>query len=218
MLQVATFTFNPFSENTYILYDETKECIIIDPGMYTHKEEKTLVDFIETNSLKPVRLINTHCHIDHVFGNYFVAEKYGLSLETHKDEIPVLNYAIVAAQMYQLKYEPSPQPTVFWEEGDTISFGNTQLEVLFTPGHSPASICLFNAAARLVIAGDVLFRESVGRVDLPGGDGATLLKSIQTKLLPLGNDVIVYPGHMGSTTIGHEKTHNPYLNGTYTLQ
>ncbi len=213
MCNVAIFTFNPFQENTYILYDDTKECIIIDPGCYTNQEEQQLVDFIESNELKPVRLILTHSHIDHVLGNSFVASKYDLGVEMHKDELQGLVGAPHYGMMMGIQMQPSPSPTHFIEAGDVITFGNTSLQSFFTPGHSPASLSFFCEAGNFVIAGDVLFRESIGRTDLPGGDFATLIRSITTQLFPLGDDVKVFPGHGPDTTIGYEKLNNPYLNG-----
>jgi len=212
MSLVAKFTFNPFQENTYVLHDETKECIIIDPGCFTQNEKDQLVDFIEKNELKPVRLINTHCHLDHIFGNRFIAEKYDLELEIHPGEVPVLEAAPMVSSSYGIPFpEPSPPATKFLEEGDVVKFGKTELEVIFTPGHSPASISFFCKKDKYVIAGDVLFQGSIGRTDLPGGDMATLIGSIKDKLFPLGDDVKVYSGHMGDTTIGVEKMSNPFL-------
>jgi len=211
MTKVAKFEFSPFQENTYILYDETNECAIIDPGCYTDKERKELSDFIKAAGLKPVKLLNTHCHLDHVFGNKYVAEKYGLGVECHKGELPVLQSASVVAKMYGVNMEPSPEPSHFIEEGDVVTFGNTKLETLLTPGHSPASICFFCREANILIAGDTLFRMSIGRTDLPGGDHATLLKSIKEKIFLLDDDVKVFSGHMEETTIGHEKLHNPFV-------
>ncbi len=211
MLQVVSFMFNPFQENTYLLFDETAECVIFDPGCHTAAEQKILKDYIAQNNLTPVRLINTHCHIDHIFGNTFVANKYGLGLEIHKNELPLLEAAVYQGKMWGINVEPSPQPSRFLTEKDTIQFGNTTLEILFTPGHSPASLSFYCREAKIVIAGDVLFRESIGRTDLPGGNYQTLIYSIRTKLLTLDDDVIVYSGHGPSTTIGYERTHNPFL-------
>ena len=211
MVKVVSFTFNPFQENTYILYDETKECIIFDPGCSNPGEKQELTDFIERNDLKPVRLINTHCHLDHILGNGFIAKKYGLSLEIHKGELPILTHAPRSAAMYGVTIEPSPEPTKFIEEGDIITFGNAQLIAILTPGHSPASLSFYCAQDNFVIAGDVLFHMSIGRTDLPGGDFNTLIDSIKTKLLILPDETKVYPGHMQATTIGFEKAHNPFL-------
>ena len=211
MVKVVSFTFNPFQENTYILYDETKECIIFDPGCSNPSEKAQLTNFIEQNDLKPVRLINTHCHLDHVLGNGFIAKKYGLSLEIHKGELPVLAHAPKSAAMYGVAMEPSPEPSKFIEEGDIITFGKAQLIAILTPGHSPASLSFYCAQDNFVIAGDVLFHMSIGRTDLPGGDFNTLINSIQTKLFILPDETKVYPGHMQATTIGFEKENNPFL-------
>lgn len=209
---VAVFTFNPFQENTYVLYDETKECIIIDPGCFEAKEKETLKGFIEEGGLKPVRLINTHCHIDHVFGNHFVHAYWGLGLEIHKGELPVLEAVPAVSQFYGIPAgDPSPQPARFIEADEEIAFGNTTLRALFTPGHSPASLSFYCEESGFVIAGDVLFRESIGRTDLPGGNFDTLIRSIREKLLGLDEQVVVYPGHGPSTTIGHEKQFNPFI-------
>jgi len=211
MMEVAVFTFNGFAENTYVLYDSTKSCIVVDPGCNSKEEEDLLVDFIETNGLKPVKLVNTHCHIDHILGNHFVAEKYGLELIAHRGEIPVLAAGKMTSDMYAIKYITSPEITSFLEEGDKLSFGDTHMEVLFTPGHSPASISFFHAETKQLIAGDVLFDGSIGRTDLPGGDYDTLIANIKNKFFPLGDDVVVYPGHGPHTTIGKEKKLNPFL-------
>lgn len=195
----------------YIISAENSECIIIDPGCFDHQERKELQDFISAQKLKPVRLINTHCHIDHVLGNAFVAKTYGLDLEIHEGELVVLNAQVKTANMYGVPYEASPAPTSFLKEGDIVELGGVEMKVLFTPGHSPASICLYCAEEGWIIAGDVLFYESIGRTDLPGGDHQTLLKSIRTQLLVLPNETVVYPGHMQSTKIGYEKMFNPFL-------
>lgn len=212
MVLVAKLTFNPFQENTYVVYDDTKECIIFDPGMYTAEERKQLSDFIEQNELKPVRLINTHCHIDHVFGNNYVHEKYEISLEIHEGELPVLEAVPQVCMMYGVPYsDPSPMPERFIKEGDVIEFGNSKLKAIFTPGHSPASLSFYCEDSKQLIAGDVLFYQSIGRTDLPGGDMATLLGSIKDNIFPLGDDVTVYPGHGPKTTVGYERLNNPFL-------
>ena len=212
MAYVAGLTFNPFQENTYIVYDDTKDCIIFDPGCSNTSEEQELIQFIESNKLKPVRLINTHCHIDHVLGNAFIAEKYQLSLEIHEGELEVLKSAPVVAQMYGLPVPaPAPEPLQFIKEGDIVEFGETRLEAIFTPGHSPASLSFYCKESQFVIAGDVLFQGSIGRTDLPGGNYDLLIKNVKEKLFPLGDEVKVYPGHGPSTTIGIEKKTNPFF-------
>jgi len=210
-MKIQSFTFNPFSENTYVLYDDTRECVIIDPGCYSPAEEEQLTDFISSKNLKPVRLINTHCHIDHVMGVPFVTSKYGLSLEMHEGELTVLRFADQSAMMFGTPVGPIPEPGGFIREGDSLTFGNTTLDVLFTPGHSPASICFYESKGKQLISGDVLFKGSIGRTDLPGGDYETLMTSIFDKLMTLDDDVNVYPGHMDSTTIGEERKHNPFI-------
>ncbi|MBX2893265.1 MAG: MBL fold metallo-hydrolase [Saprospiraceae bacterium] len=212
MIQVHTFEFNPFAENTYIVSDETGECAIFDPGCYTVEERAALRHFIESEQLRPVRLINTHCHIDHVFGNAFVAKTWHLDLEIHAGELPVLEYFPQVCKMYGIPFaEESPTPARFIEAGDWVAFGHTRLKALFTPGHSPASLSFYCETEGFVLAGDVLFLESIGRTDLPGGDMETLLHSIRTQLFVLPDATLVYPGHGPATTIRHEKEYNPFL-------
>ena len=211
MIHVASFTFNPFQENTYILYDETKECIIIDPGCYTVNEQKQLAAFIDKEALQPVKLINTHCHLDHICGNAFVANKYGLSLEAHEGEKVVLDASVSHGKMYGFEFEPSPAISKYLKEGETVSFGNSNLDILLTPGHSPASISFYSKADDFVIAGDVLFFMGIGRTDLPGGNHATLLQSIREQLFVLPEETVVYNGHGQATKIGFEKANNPFL-------
>ena len=210
-MKIQKFTFNYFSENTYLLYDETLECAIIDPGCCNREEENHLKNFITTHKLKPVLFLNTHCHIDHILGNAFVADTYKLELQIHKEDLQVLTAGIVVADRYGIPYHPSPLPGVFLEEGQTIEFGNTTLDIVFTPGHSPGSICFIDHKDKIVIGGDVLFQGSIGRTDLPGGDFDTLANSIRTKLYTLPDNYTVYPGHGDETTIGNEKNNNPFV-------
>jgi len=214
MCEIGIFTFNAFQENTYVLYDETKECVIIDPGCSSTEEERRLVNFIEEKGLKPVRLIMTHGHVDHMLGNAFVVDKYNLEVEIHEGEVPVLMMSPQVGRMYGFPVTPSPnpKPEKYIKEGDILTFGNTTLKALLTPGHSPASISFYCEAGNFVIGGDVLFRQSIGRTDLPGGSFSTLINSIKTQLYPLGDEVKVFPGHGPDTTIGYEKKFNPFLN------
>jgi hydroxyacylglutathione hydrolase len=205
MTTVQSFTFNPFQENTYIVYDDTKQCVIIDPGCSMGGERRQLTDFIEKNQLLPVRLLNTHCHIDHVMGNAFVAEKYGLGLEIHERDLPMLQSLQTVSKMYGIPVEDSPMPSRYMQDDEVIEFGTTKLQVIYTPGHSPGSVSFFCEAAQFVISGDVLFHRGVGRTDLPGGDTKILFKTIREKLFPLGDAVKVYSGHGVVTTIGAEK-------------
>jgi hydroxyacylglutathione hydrolase len=211
-IMVASFTFNPFAENTLVVYDDTRDCIIFDPGCYTAEERETLKTFIEANKLRPVRLINTHCHLDHVFGNKWVSNTWNLALEIHRGELPVLQRFADACRMYGIpNVEVSPLPGRFIEAGDVIEFGHSHLKTLFTPGHSPASLSFYNEKEGYLIAGDVLFYESIGRTDLPGGDHDTLLNSIRQQLFTLPGETLVYPGHGDTTTIRHEMEYNPFL-------
>ena len=212
MIKIQSFAFNGFQENTYVLFDESKKCIIIDPGCYEQNEKLELERFIVDNELEPVKLINTHCHIDHVLGNRFVAEKWSLDLEMHELDLPTLHSVKDYCQLYGFhNYEESPEPSTFLKEGDKMHFGNSSLDVLFTPGHAPGHIVLYSNEQHFVIGGDVLFQMSIGRTDLPGGDYDTLINSIKDKLLPLDEQTKVYSGHGPSTTIGYEKTNNPFL-------
>ncbi len=213
MTSVLALAFNPVQENTYLVYDnDTRECIIFDPGCFTNAEEQQLVDTIEKHQLQPVKLINTHCHFDHIFGNAFVMKEYDLELGIHELEVPVLERGPVTVQMYGMPpMTPSPPADYFIAEGETIALGDNHFSVLFCPGHSPGSICFYNAAEGYLIAGDVLFDGSIGRTDLPGGDHQTLIGSILTKLMPLPDETVVWPGHGQPTTIGKERTSNPFL-------
>jgi hydroxyacylglutathione hydrolase len=211
MATIATFTFNGFQENTYVVSDETKACAIIDPGCYTREEQEALRSFIEGRELKPALLLNTHCHVDHVFGNAFVARTWGLALHAHRLDVPLLESSHMVARAYGLDMEPSPPVEVFLEAGTPVSFGNTELEVRFTPGHAPGHVVFYNPGEKFVIGGDVLFQGSIGRFDLPGGDYQMLMESIERELLSLPDDVTVHPGHGPATTIGAERKRNPFI-------
>ena len=213
MLTVQSFTFNPASENTYVVYNEKGDAIIIDPGCYFSEEQRSLQTFIETKKLKPIQLINTHCHLDHVFGNKWVHKTYGLELHIHPQEKQVLDFAPQSAQRWGLSIDNYSGPIHFIDEGNIISIGDDQFSILLTPGHSPGSISFYCEKQGFVISGDVLFKESIGRTDLPGGDFDTLIESIQTKLFTLPPTTLVYNGHGSTTTIGHEIKHNPFLRG-----
>lgn len=211
-MKIKSFAFNPFQENTYVVYDETKDCIIIDPGCYTEVERTELRRFITNEGLNPVKLINTHCHIDHVLGNKFVSELWDLELYMNKEDLPLLENAGNIGKMYGMEdYEGSPYPKHFLAQDDVLTFGESSFKILFTPGHAPGHICLYSTENNLVIAGDVLFQGSIGRTDLPGGDHNTLINSIKTQLFPLPNETQVYCGHGPATNIGYEKEHNPFL-------
>lgn len=212
MINIHVFTFNDFQENTYVLSDETKQCIIIDPGCYSAEEQNTLANYIKNNNLIPVKLLNTHCHIDHVLGNNFVASTFKIGLEIHANDMETLNSIATYGHLYGFNCEPSPNPVAFLKDGDKVKFGNSKLEIRYVPGHSAGHIVLVSAEEKFVICGDVLFRGSIGRTDLPGGDYNTLVNSIKTKLLTLADNFKVYSGHGPSTTIGFERENNPFLN------
>lgn len=211
MLQVKSFEFSPIQENTYILYNEFNSCIIIDPGCYFDDEKETLSNFIDKMKLTPKMLLNTHCHLDHVFGNKYVAEKYGLILCIHEGEKKVLEFAPASGLMYNMPFDNYTGELDFIREGEAITMDNDSLKVLLTPGHSPASLSFYNEKDGFVISGDALFKQSIGRTDLPGGDYDILIESIQTQLLTLPDTTKVYSGHGPVTTIGDEKRNNPFL-------
>lgn len=210
-MNIASFTFNDFQENTYVLWDTTMQGVIIDPGCNNASERTQLTNFIESNGITPVHLVNTHCHIDHVLGNKFVSDEYGLVLTSHQGEKENLYMQPHIAQMYGIPYDPSPEISVFLDEDDLLTFGNTSLKVLYTPGHSPASISLYEEESGILVAGDVLFKGSIGRTDLPGGDFDTLINNIKTKFFVLPDEVRVFSGHGPQTTIGEEKRTNPFF-------
>ena len=212
MLEYAVLEGGPFLENTYIVHDDSRECIIIDPGCSNTEEQKRLLDYIEVKCLKPTRLINTHCHIDHVLGNHFVAKRFGLVPEYHNLESIVMDSCEMVAAQYHIPYTPSPKAESFLEVPGKISFGNTELDLLFTPGHSPGSVSLVSYEHKLIFAGDVLFRDSIGRYDLPGGNFDTLKQSILNELYTLDDDFRVLPGHGPETSIGYEKKNNPFVS------
>lgn len=211
MLQVLKFTFNPFQENTYLLFTKEGDCAIIDPGCYDKREEDLLKKNMEEKGLKPSLLLNTHCHIDHVFGNEFVHRTYGLDPMIHQKEEIVLASVPRVAEMYGLNYTPSPEPTFY--QGNEIVLGEERLKILFVPGHSPGHVALYSEEHKLLLSGDVLFKQSIGRADLPGGSMDVLMRSIAEELLPLPEETKVYAGHMEDTTIGEEKRFNPFLRG-----
>lgn len=212
-MNIQTFEFNPVSENTYVLYDETKECVIVDAGCFFPEEKAELAHFIESNDLQVKHIINTHLHFDHVLGLNFVLDKYNLPLEAHKGDEPLLQQLKSQLQMFGFSDtgEPIPQISKFLTEEDTIEFGNQRFQIFHVPGHSLGSIVFYNEKEKCAFVGDVLFQGSIGRTDLVGGNYDQLITGIKSKLLPLPEDTIVYPGHGPSTTIGFEKQNNPFL-------
>ena len=211
MFQIKAFTFNPVQENTYVLFNENNECIIIDPGCYFDAEKEELKSFINSHKLKPKLLLNTHCHLDHVFGNKFIAEEFKLTLNSHKREKEILEMAPASGLMFNLPFDNYQGEVEYLEEGDIVTLGEDKLEVIHAPGHSPGSVCFYCEKQHFLIGGDVLFQNSIGRTDLPYGSHEDLLKNIKEKLFTLPEDVKVYPGHGAPTTIGQEIKENPFL-------
>ncbi|MEO6731784.1 MAG: MBL fold metallo-hydrolase [Ferruginibacter sp.] len=211
MLKIKSFTFNPVQENTYLIYNELKQCVIIDPGCYFEEEKEQVKDFISENGLQLTMLLNTHCHLDHVFGNKFIADTYKLTLQLHEKEKLVLAYAPTSGLMYNLPFDNYTGDFILLKEGDKIFLGGDELLVIEAPGHSPGSICFYCAKDNFIIGGDVLFQGGIGRTDLPMGDHEALIKNIKTKLLVLPGQTVVYSGHGLSTTIEKEKRSNPFL-------
>lgn len=218
MLKIHKLTFNPFMENTFVVTDETKECVIIDPGCHNDKERNILKQTIEANGLKPVKLLNTHCHIDHFPGNKFVCDTYSLLPEFHEIELEVMKGALGYQTFFGFRIEESPVPVNYLKGGDTVTFGNTTFDVLFTPGHSPGHLAFYSEKDKVIISGDVLFQGSVGRFDLPGADGKTLFQTLTEVMMKLPDDVTVYCGHGPETTIGAERETNPYLKKQFFFQ
>lgn len=212
-MKVITLPYGPFVENTYIIYDPaTKECAIVDPGVSNPEEEEHLAAVIDQLGLRPVHLINTHMHLDHVMGNAWALKKYGTAPEANRADEQLGRNTARQAQMFGLPSSPKPvEVSTYLEDGDEIKIGDGKLKVLAVPGHSPGSIALYDAEDGFVITGDALFQGSIGRTDLPGGDFGTLIDAIRRKLLTLPPSTTVYPGHGPVTTIGAEERMNPYL-------
>jgi glyoxylase-like metal-dependent hydrolase (beta-lactamase superfamily II) len=211
MTQIQRFAFNPFQVNTYVIYDETHECVIIDPGCHTEEEKKMITGYIRENELKPVRLLQTHCHIDHIAGMVFISKEYGLKPEAHPSGLLFIHHSAKTAFVYGFDGLETMDPELPLKEGDSIRFGKTELEVVETPGHADGSVCFINHRDKYVVTGDVLFYQSIGRSDLPTGDYDLLIKNIREKLLSLPHDYTVYPGHGPETSIGFEAYSNPFL-------
>lgn len=211
MIKIKTFVFNPFQENTYILSDDTGECIVVDPGCYEPDEKSTLSNYITENKLTCKILVNTHCHIDHILGNAYVESLYKPTVAAHTKDAFLLTEANRYGQVFGFTPDQPPVPTLLLNEGSELKFGNSSLKILHVPGHSPGSIALYSPDQNFVIVGDVLFKGSIGRTDLVKGDYDKLRESIFTKLMTLPADTMVFPGHGPKTTIHEEALSNPFL-------
>ena len=211
-LEIKSFTFGPFSENTFLLWDVSGECVVIDPGCSNAAEQKTMLAFLGAHSLNLKYILNTHCHLDHVWGNRFFKERFKIPLLCPKGEEKNLEMAEMSAKLYGIPgFEPSPEPDQWFEAGEKISFGNIVLETLFVPGHTAGHVAFYHPESKRLFSGDVLFSGSVGRTDFPGGSMPVLMNSIFKVLMPLGEEVEVYSGHGPMTTLGEEKISNPFL-------
>lgn len=211
MLTIQKFTFSPIQENTYVIYNEQGECCIIDPGCYFGNERIELKEFIEENRLTPKYLLNTHCHLDHVFGNKFVHDTWGLTLHLHEKEKVVLDFAPTSGLKWGLPFDNYKGDLIYLREGEAIRLGNDRLNILFTPGHSPGHVSFYCPEQQFIVSGDVLFQRSIGRTDLPGGNFDVLANTIREQLYTLPDETVVYSGHGDETTIGAEKIHNPFV-------
>jgi glyoxylase-like metal-dependent hydrolase (beta-lactamase superfamily II) len=211
MLKIKKFVVNPLGENSFVLYDETGECIFTDPGFYYSDEHDEVRDFIADNGLTPVNVVNTHCHFDHIMGVEFVRNEFGIPFAAHKDDVFWVEKVVDQGRMFGFELNPVNPVDSFLAETETVKFGTTELQVIHVPGHSPGHVCFYNRQAGLLVAGDVLFYGSIGRTDLPGGDYQTLISNIRNKLFPLPDETVVYCGHGPETTLGFEKRTNPFL-------
>jgi len=211
-MTIKTFTFNPIQENTYLVYDETNEAVVIDAGCASDIEKRALKNYIDDNDLTLKRVINTHLHFDHQFGNKFLYDTYGILPEACKEDEYLLEEVVSHVRSFGLDIKEEAQPLGgYLTENQIIKFGNTSFVTYLVPGHSPGSVAFYDEKDGVLFAGDVLFRGSIGRTDLPQGDYGTLIESITNKLLPLPDSTVVYSGHGPSTTIGFEKKNNPFL-------
>jgi glyoxylase-like metal-dependent hydrolase (beta-lactamase superfamily II) len=211
MIKIKKFVFNTFMVNTYLVYDETGECMLIDAACYDPEEQEEISVFIKENSLKLLRNLNTHCHIDHVLGNDFIARTYHVRPEYHRNSVPFFHTAREIGSSFGFLLDSIPEPLHFLEDEEIVQWGKSSLKVLFTPGHAEGSVCFYSEPDGFVITGDVLFRDTIGRTDLPSGDFDQLMTSIKTRLFTLPPETVVYPGHGPETTIGYEMENNPFI-------
>ncbi len=211
-MNVAVLVFNPIQENTYVLWDETKECVVVDAGNYSERESEALKNFIAERGLKPTMAINTHGHFDHMLGVEMFRKEYGVPFAMSSKDSYLLEMTPSGSVVYGMKIGAMPSTIdIDLDTVGDVKFGNTTLQVIKTPGHTPGHISLFEPKSRVILTGDTLFKESIGRTDLPGGDYEILMNSITKQIIHLGDDVKIYPGHSDSSTIGHESLYNPFV-------
>jgi glyoxylase-like metal-dependent hydrolase (beta-lactamase superfamily II) len=211
MIQIKKMVFNSFQVNTWLLSDETGDCIVIDAGCYEEKEKEELRNYLTGNRLRLVRNLNTHCHIDHILGNGFIFETYGIRPEYHRNSLPFFHTVSEIGSSFGYVVGRGPEAARFIEDNETIAWGNSSVKALFTPGHAEGSVCYYSSENKLVITGDVLFRDTIGRTDLPSGDFNRLMTSIKTRLFTLPDETLVLPGHGPDTTVGYERENNPFI-------
>lgn len=212
MMEIASFVMNEFQENTYIVFDETRECVVVDPGCFRPSEQQAIKQFVAENNLKPVALLNTHCHVDHVLGNTFVADTFRIPLYMHEKELFTYDDTARWTALFGIPPLERPEQTVFISEKDEIVFGKSTLRIAFTPGHSIGSVSFYNLEEQFALVGDVIFRESIGRTDLAGGNFETLMNSIQSQVMIWPDEMRLLSGHGYETTVGYERKFNPFLN------
>ncbi len=210
-MKIATLVFNPIQENTYVVWDESLECVIIDAGNNGAREDAALKNFIEEHNLKPVMAINTHGHFDHTLGVEFLRGEYGIPFAMSGKDKFLLETASVSGMIFGVQIGKLPEIDLDLDSVESVKFGNTTLEIIPTPGHTPGHVALFEPQSQNLFTGDTLFRESIGRTDLPGGDYTWIMRSILDKILPLGDKVVIWPGHGEKSDIGHESLYNPFI-------
>ena len=208
---IEKLTFNPFQENTYILWDDSLEAVIVDAGNYNPAESRMLFDFIDTRGLKPVLALNTHGHVDHMLGVHAVKQHYDIPFALHPDDNFLIESADKHGAVFGFRVQDIPSVDRVLDDNADLTFGNTTLKIIHTPGHTPGHICLYDPVGKNLLTGDTLFKESIGRTDLPGGNYGWIMKSIIDRILPLGEEVAIFPGHGPSSTLGYEMTCNPFI-------
>lgn len=211
MIKIATLQFNPFQENTYVVWDQTGECVIVDAGNYSAAEDNTLLNFVKEKGLKPVMAVNTHGHVDHMLGVQFVKDTFGVPFALHGDDKFLIESCQQHGEIYGFKVASVPTVDIDLKGEAKITFGESELQIIHTPGHTPGHIALYDAQSKALLTGDTLFKESIGRTDLPGGDYTWIMRSILERIIPLGGDVTFFPGHGPQSTIGHELMYNPFV-------